>query len=163
MSSSKPKAPKTATQKLKITIILDAAAVDSEVVKVKTIVEKPGPERAPSHLASLGGFIFTPDIFSALQKTKIGKGGELWLVDAIFRLLKERPVYARKIEGIYYDTGSKLGYLKANVDFAQRLAAPIKKTIFRNTEKDVTFSLRLPSTVKPGVYETHVIVLFTKP
>src|SRR3989338_116566 len=82
--------------------ILDAAAVDSEVVKVKTIVEKPGPERAPSHLASFGGFIFTPDIFSALQKTKIGKGGELWLVDAIFRLLKERPVYARKIEGIYY-------------------------------------------------------------
>lgn len=100
--------------------ILDAAAVESEVVKVKTIVEKPGPERAPSRLASLGGFIFTPDIFEALEKTKVGKGGELWLVDAIFRLLKERPVYARKIDGIYYDTGSKLGYLKANVDFALR-------------------------------------------
>lgn len=100
--------------------ILDATAVDDEVVKVKTIVEKPGPVQAPSQLASLGGFIFTPDIFEALEKTKVGKNGELWLVDAIFKLLKKRPVYARKIEGIYYDTGSKLGYLKANVDFALR-------------------------------------------
>jgi UTP--glucose-1-phosphate uridylyltransferase len=44
----------------------------------------------------------------------------LWLPDAIFKLLKKRPVYACKVEGTYYDTGSKLGYLKANVDFALR-------------------------------------------
>ena len=71
-------------------------------------------------MASLGGFILTPDIFEALEKTKLGKGGELWLVDAIFKLLKKRPVYARLVEGTYYDTGSKIGYLKANVDFALR-------------------------------------------
>ena len=110
--------------------ILDAEAVEKNIFKVKSLVEKPGPEKAPSRLASLGGFILTPDIFSALESTKLGKGGELWLVDAIFKVLKKRPVYAREVEGIYYDTGSKLGYLKANVDFALRdkkLAGDFKK------------------------------------
>lgn len=100
--------------------ILDALKVEKNIYQVNNIVEKPGPEKAPSNLASLGGFILTPDIFEALENTKLGKGGELWLVDAIFKLLKKRPVYARLIEGTYYDTGSKLGYLKANVDFALR-------------------------------------------
>lgn len=100
--------------------VIDGSEVEQGIVQVKNIVEKPEPEDAPSRLASLGGFILTPDIFEALEKTKLGKGGELWLVDAIFKLLKKRPVYAKKVEGVYYDTGSKLGYLKANVDFALR-------------------------------------------
>ncbi|MBI5077607.1 UTP--glucose-1-phosphate uridylyltransferase GalU [Candidatus Falkowbacteria bacterium] len=100
--------------------IIDGVEVEKDVLQVKNIVEKPGPERAPSTLASLGGFVLTPDIFEALEKTKLGKGGELWLVDAIFRLLKKRPIYAKKIEGVYYDTGSKFGYLRANVEFALR-------------------------------------------
>lgn len=100
--------------------IIDGIEVERAVFQVKNIVEKPGPEKAPSTLASLGGFILTPDIFEALEKTKLGKGGELWLVDGIFRLLKKRPIYARKIDGVYYDTGSKFGYLRANVEFALR-------------------------------------------
>lgn len=100
--------------------IIDGVEIEKGIVQVNTIVEKPEPEKAPSRLASLGGFILTPDIFEALEKTKLGKGGELWLVDAIFKLLKKRPIYAKKVDGIYYDTGSKLGYLKANVDFALR-------------------------------------------
>lgn len=100
--------------------IIDGLEVEKGVVQVKNIVEKPGPEKAPSRIASLGGFVLTPDIFEALEKTKLGKGGELWLVDAISKLLKKRPVYAKKVDGVYYDTGSKLGYLKANVDFALR-------------------------------------------
>jgi UTP--glucose-1-phosphate uridylyltransferase len=100
--------------------ILDAQEIEKNICQVKTIIEKPGPKKAPSRLASLGGFILTPDIFEALEHTKLGKGGELWLPDAIFKLLKKRPVYACKVEGTYYDTGSKLGYLKANVDFALR-------------------------------------------
>lgn len=100
--------------------IIDALQVEEGVFQVKKIIEKPGPEKAPSRLASLGGFIFTPDIFEALEKTKIGKGGELWLADANEKVLKKRPIYASLIEGTYYDTGSKLGYLKANVDFALR-------------------------------------------
>ena len=100
--------------------ILDASKVGPGVYQVKGVVEKPGPERAPSHLATLGAFILTPDIFEALENTKLGRGGELWLVDAIVKIIKKSPVYAREVEGIYYDTGSKLGYLRANVDFALR-------------------------------------------
>jgi len=100
--------------------ILDALEVEKGTYQVKNLVEKPGPQNAPSKIAALGGYILTPDIFKALEQTKVGKGGELWLVDAIFKLLKKRPVYAKLIEGEYYDTGSKMGYLKANVDFALR-------------------------------------------
>ena len=110
--------------------IIDGIEVEKGVYQIKDIVEKPGAKKAPSHLASLGGFIITPDIFSALENTKVGKGGELWLVDAIFKLLKKRPIYARLIDGVYYDTGSKLGFLRANIDFALRdkkLGAEVKK------------------------------------
>lgn len=98
--------------------IIDALEVESGVYKVKKIIEKPGPEKAPSNLAILGGFVLTPDIFEALEKTKLGKDGELWLADAHEKVLKTRPYYACLVDGTYYDTGSKLGYLKANVDFA---------------------------------------------
>ncbi len=110
--------------------IIDGVEVEKNIWQVKSVVEKPGPKDAPSHLASLGGFVLTPDIFEALESTKLGKGGELWLVDAIFKLIKRRPIYAKKIEGEYYDTGSKFGYLKANVDFALRnkkLSAEFRK------------------------------------
>ncbi len=100
--------------------ILDVVEVEKDTYQVKNLVEKPGPDKAPSQIAALGGYILTPDIFEALEKTKLGKGGELWLTDAIFKLLKKRPIYAKLVDGQYYDTGSKLGYLKANVDFALR-------------------------------------------
>ncbi|MBI5221870.1 MAG: UTP--glucose-1-phosphate uridylyltransferase [Candidatus Magasanikbacteria bacterium] len=100
--------------------ILDALEVEKNVYQIKDLVEKPGPEKAPSLLATLGGFVLTPDIFEALEKTKVGKGGELWLVDAILKLSKKRPIYGRLVDGVYHDTGSKLGYLKANVEFALR-------------------------------------------
>ena len=83
-------------------------------------MEKPGPKKAPSLLASLGGFVFTPDIFEALKQTPLGKDGELWLVDALMLLAKTRPVYACEVNAAYYDTGSKFGWLRANVDEALR-------------------------------------------
>lgn len=100
--------------------IIDAEKIDDTVVRVKDIVEKPGPKRAPSTLASLGGFILTPDIFEILEKTKLGKDDELWLTDAIRGLMRKRDVYACKVDGTYLDTGSKLGYLVANVEMALR-------------------------------------------
>lgn len=100
--------------------ILDVIEVEKDTYQVKNLVEKPGPDKAPSQIAALGGYILTPDIFEALEQTKLGKGGELWLTDAIFKLLKKRLIYAKLVDGQYYDTGSKLGYLKANVDFALR-------------------------------------------
>jgi len=98
--------------------IIDGVKVKKDVYQVKRVVEKPGPKNAPSNLASLGGFILTPDVFEMLEKTKLGKGGELWLTDAIQKLLKKQPIYARSIKGKYLDTGSKLGYLIANVEIA---------------------------------------------
>ena len=115
--------------------IIDGLEVEKDVLQVNTIVEKPGPEKAPSLLASLGGFVLTPDIFEELEKTKLGKGGELWLVDAIFKLSKKRPIYAKKIDGIYYDTGSKLGYLRANVELA--LTRPDLRADFRKYLKSL--------------------------
>jgi len=102
--------------------IMDGVKVEDRVFQVKNIVEKPGPEKAPSQLAILGGggYVLTPDIFEALEKTKVGQANELWLTDAIFKLLKKRPLYACEVDGTYYDTGSKMGYLKANVEFALR-------------------------------------------
>jgi len=110
--------------------MLDATKIEPNVYQVKKVVEKPGPAKTPSLLASLGGFILTPDIFPILEKTKLGKGGELWLVDAIFALSKKRPVYACAVDATYYDTGSKIGYLRANIDEALRrdeLKSDLKK------------------------------------
>ncbi|MCR4278529.1 MAG: UTP--glucose-1-phosphate uridylyltransferase [bacterium] len=93
---------------------------EKNVVKVKRIVEKPGPKRAPSKLAAIGAYILTPDIFPKLDTLKIGQGGEYLLVDALSALMKDRPFYARVLDGVYHDTGSKLGWLMANVDTALR-------------------------------------------
>jgi len=101
--------------------MLDAVSVEKNVHQVKKVVEKPGPEKTPSVLAALGGYILTPDIFKILRKTKLGKGNELWLTDAIHQLSKKRALYACEVQDTtYYDTGSKFGYLKANIDFGLR-------------------------------------------
>jgi len=99
-------------------IIDPAAEVEKGVYQLKGMVEKPGPEKAPSRLAAMGAYVLTPDIFEAIEKTKKGHGGEIVLLDAIFNLMKKRPVYAKLIEGQYYDTGSKIGWLKANLEIA---------------------------------------------
>ena len=92
--------------------------IEDKIFEIEEIVEKPEPENAPSDLATHGAYILTPDIFEALKKVKPGKGGEIWLVDGINALRKNHKIYAREIEnGQYYDTGNKLEYLKANVEF----------------------------------------------
>ncbi|OGY55042.1 MAG: UTP--glucose-1-phosphate uridylyltransferase [Candidatus Buchananbacteria bacterium RIFCSPLOWO2_01_FULL_46_12] len=98
--------------------IIEGVEIEKGLYQVKKIIEKPGPQKTKSRIATFGGYIFTPDIFTELKKTPLGKDKELWLVDAIARLQKKRPIYAKIIEGQYYDPGSKLGWLKANVEFA---------------------------------------------
>lgn len=101
--------------------IADVEPVDGNVYKIKSLVEKPDPADAPSTLATHGCYLLTPAIFDELKQLKPGKGGEIWLPEAVQALAKKEPVYACKVtDAIYYDTGSKLGYLKANVDFALR-------------------------------------------
>lgn len=102
--------------------IADLEPVEDKVFKIKKIVEKPLPEEAPSNLATHGAYILPPEIFKALKGLKPGKGGEIWLVDAINVLKKQGvPVYACEIEnGKYYDTGNKIEYLKTVIEFALR-------------------------------------------
>lgn len=102
--------------------IADLELVKDGVYKIKKIVEKPIPEQAPSNLATHGAYILPPEIFPALRSLKPGKGGEIWLVDAI-NILREQgvPIYACEIKnGKYYDTGNKLEYLKTVIEFALR-------------------------------------------
>ncbi|MBI2448414.1 UTP--glucose-1-phosphate uridylyltransferase GalU [Candidatus Microgenomates bacterium] len=96
--------------------MLEADKITGNIYQVKSVVEKPGPEKTPSLLAAPSGYILTPDIFDEIENLKPGKGGEKWLTDAINNLVKKRPVYACQIEGKYYDTGSKIGWLKANIE-----------------------------------------------
>lgn len=86
---------------------------DSDMIK--SIVEKPRPEEAPSTLAAVGRYILTPRIFDLLEKLEAGRGGEIQLTDGISALLCEQHVYAHVFEGIRYDCGTKLGYLQATV------------------------------------------------
>ncbi len=100
--------------------IADLTHVEKNVYRINKIVEKPEPHEAPSNVATHGGYILPPEIFSALKRIKPGKGGEIWLVDAINLLKKEGvPVYAVVIEnGKYFDTGNKFEYLKTVIEFA---------------------------------------------
>lgn len=100
--------------------IAELEHVEGNVHQIKRIVEKPDPDEAPSNIATHGGYIVPPDIFRALKSIKPGKGGEIWLVDAINFLKKEGvPVYTVVIkDGKYYDTGNKFEYLKTVVEFA---------------------------------------------
>ncbi len=98
--------------------IADISPIEDGVFKINRLVEKPSVGEAPSNLAAHGAYIMPPHLFEILEKTPLGKDGELWLVDAIAALAKEHDVYAVEIKnGKYYDTGNKLEYLKAVVEF----------------------------------------------
>lgn len=87
---------------------------------IQSIVEKPKRENAPSNLAAVGRYIFTPTIFSCLKKTITDHRGEIQLTDGIQRLLAQETVNAFKFHGKRYDCGSKLGYLQATIEFGMR-------------------------------------------
>lgn len=100
------------------------------VVRISTMVEKPSPQEAPSSLASRGHYIFTPDIFDAIDRVSAGVGGEIQLTDAINLLAQEKAVYAYVHDGPIYDVGRKLDYLKAMIHLALRrddLAGPLRQ------------------------------------
>jgi len=91
-----------------------------QVSRVRAIVEKPAPAEAPSTLAVVGRYVLTPRVFDLLARAKPGRGGEIQLTDGISALLGEQRVLAMKLPGKRYDCGSKLGYLKATVEFGLR-------------------------------------------
>ena len=127
------------------TLMIDGPAISSYgVLKVKPadgrfkgrlyeivdLVEKPSPEKAPSNLAVIGRYILTPTVFDCLSETQVGIGGELQLTDGLRLLLREEKMYAYVYEGKRHDTGDKLGFLKATVEFALKredLGEPLRE------------------------------------
>ena len=107
--------------------IIDGEEIRPGVYRVRDMVEKPPRDEAPSDLAIIGRYILTPDIFAALEATVSDRTGEIQLTNGLRRLLKDRPIYGCRVDGVRHDTGNKLGFLKAVVYFAlkrQDLAGP---------------------------------------
>ncbi len=102
--------------------VLDVKPADGRfegrLFEIVNMVEKPKPEDAPSNLAIIGRYVLTPAIFEVLTETQAGTGGELQLTDAMRQLLKKERMFAYVFEGRRHDTGDKLGFLKATVEFA---------------------------------------------
>ena len=97
--------------------IADVTKVKDNFYKINKIVEKPELGQAPSDLATHGNYLLTPDIFEILQTMPPSRGGEIWLPEAIDRLIAKRDVYAVELKNSkYYDCGNKLEYLKAVVE-----------------------------------------------
>ncbi len=102
------------------------------VFKIKSLIEKPGPEKVKSRFASVGGFLLTPEIFDLLAQEKVGVGGEIVLADSIAELVKKDEVYGCFIEGDWYDTGNPLSYAKTFIKMAiqdSRFGLEIKEYI----------------------------------
>jgi UTP--glucose-1-phosphate uridylyltransferase len=92
--------------------------VEDNLARVLSIVEKPPPEDAPSNLAAIGRYVLTPEIFEALRETSPDKAGEIQLTDALNLLAQQQTVYAFVFEGVRYDIGKKIDYLRATVELA---------------------------------------------
>jgi len=102
--------------------VLDVKPADGRfhgrLYEIVNMVEKPRPQEAPSNLAIIGRYILTPTVFDTLSQIQAGAGGELQLTDGMRLLLKKEKMYAYVYQGKRHDTGDKLGFLKATVEFA---------------------------------------------
>ena len=103
---------------------------NGKLYEVVSLVEKPKAEEAPSNLAVIGRYILTPTVFETLSDIKAGAGGELQLTDGLKQLLKKEKIYGYVFDGKRHDTGDKLGFLKATVEFALKrpdLGGPLRQ------------------------------------
>lgn len=98
--------------------IVDSIAINDRLYSIKNLIEKPTKKDAPSNLAVMGRYILTPKIFEILDNQKPGAGGEIQLTDAIAQLTESEDVYAYNFEGIRYDVGEKMGFIKTTIEFA---------------------------------------------
>lgn len=117
---------------------IDPEVVEPNVYRIKDMVEKPAPAEAPSDLAARARWLFTPEIFDALERTSRGVGGEIQLTDAIRIVAQESAMYAYEYTGSIYDVGRKLDYIKATIELALRrddLAKPLRD--YLSTLKDL--------------------------
>ena len=99
--------------------VVAGTPVDERTERVLAIVEKPSAENAPSDLAAVHGYVLEPEVFEVLEHLRPGRNGEIWLTDAVSELARQgAAVWAVQLQGVRYDTGDKLGYVKAFVDAA---------------------------------------------
>lgn len=98
--------------------IINGHSIDKSLYRVEDLIEKPRLEDAPSRIGAMGRYVFTPEIFECLKNVPAGVGGEIQLTDAIKSLCQQQPVYAFIFDGKRYDTGDRLGYVQAIIDFA---------------------------------------------
>lgn len=124
--------------------IVDPISNDGRRHQVNTFVEKPSAGTAPSNLAIMGRYVFTPEIFKFLEEQEVGAGGEIQLTDAIQKLNEIQRVFAYNFEGTRYDVGEKLGFIQTTIKFALRhddlrenLLTIMKELLKREAEKSV--------------------------
>jgi UTP--glucose-1-phosphate uridylyltransferase len=98
--------------------ILDVVNTEGKIVKVKGMVEKPDPSRAPSTISVIGRYILQPEIFDFLDEKRTGAGGEIQLTDSMAKLLDKQEFHGLRFDGTRYDCGNKVGFIEANVAFA---------------------------------------------
>jgi UTP--glucose-1-phosphate uridylyltransferase len=115
---------------IKYGVIEIAERLDERLVRASRIVEKPPLDAVPSNLAAVAGYLLTPDIFTYLEQTPVGQGGEIWLADGVQKIAEQGNLYALEFTGRRYDAGNKLEFLQATVDLALQhpeLGAPFRR------------------------------------
>jgi UTP--glucose-1-phosphate uridylyltransferase len=121
--------------------VLDGIMLDEKTLEVKTMVEKPSPENAPSNLVAVGKYVITPEVFDVLATMKHGKSGEIRLADAFDLMLENgRPMYGRILEGDWLDTGDKFNFMKASIHMGLKhpeIGAKLRKYLKECQDLDV--------------------------
>lgn len=98
--------------------IVDATQDDGRIMRIKEMIEKPSPDKAPSNISITGRYILSPEIFSILEKKQVGLSGEIQLTDAMNTLLQTQDFYGLRLNGKRLDCGNHLGYIEANIELA---------------------------------------------
>jgi len=98
--------------------IIQGEKIEDRLYRITDMVEKPSPQEAPSDLAIVGRYVLTPDLFPLLEKTLPDKSGEIQITDGLRLLAQQTPIYGYQFQGTRYDAGSKVGFLKAMIQFA---------------------------------------------
>ena len=117
--------------------VVEADEISPGLYQIRSLVEKPQPEDAPSNLAIIGRYVLTPQIFDSLTRIAPGAGGEIQLTDGMRHLLGSQPIYGLKFEGRRFDAGDKQGFLRATVEFG--LKHPTLGAAFRSYLREMRF------------------------
>lgn len=98
--------------------VIDGKEIAEGIFLVEDLVEKPTAEKAPSNLAIAGRYVLTPEIFEYIKQTRVGKNNEIQLTDAMKLLVASRAMYGFRFDGVRYDIGNKLDFIRTNIEYA---------------------------------------------